>query len=80
MNPFDIWAPDCRCDMNNTAFSAYAYHEQQIEDFIEALAASPDPNDGAAQIRIAASVGISPNSLTPDELRYIEREVEKRYG
>ena len=80
MNPFDIWTPDCRCDMNNTAFSAYAYHEQQIEDFIEALAASPDPNDGAAQVRIAASIGISPNSLTPDELRYIEREVEKRYG
>ncbi len=80
MNPFDIWAPDCRCDMNNTAFSAYAYHEQQIEDFIEALAASPDPNDGAAQVRIAASIGISPNSLTSDELRYIEREVEKRYG
>ena len=80
MNPFDIWAPDCRCDMNNTAFSAYAYHEQQIEDFIEALAASPDPNDGTAQVRIAASIGISPNSFTPDELRYIEREVEKRYG
>ena len=79
MNPFDIWAPDCRCDMNNTAFSAYAYHQQQIEDFIDALAASPDPNDWICELAALAAANLDPSTLTSDEREYIEREVAKRW-
>ena len=78
LNPFDIWAPDCRCDMNNTAFSAYAFHQQQIEDFIDVLAAADDPNDRYEQLAAARCVGLDPSSLTSDEKEYIEKEVVKR--
>ena len=29
---FDIWAPDRHSSINNLAFSAYAFHQQQIEE------------------------------------------------
>ena len=76
---FDIWAPDRHSSINNLAFSAYAYHQQQIEDFITVLASQDDPNDGDIQIQAAQYVGLDPNSLTSDEIEYIEREVAKRY-
>ena len=75
----NLFAPDCRCDMNNTAFSAYAYHQQQIEDFIDALAASPDPNDWTCQCAAAGAANLDPSTLTSDEREYIEREVAKRW-
>lgn len=77
---YDLWAPDHRSKMVNTAFSAYAYHQQQIEDFIEVLAASDDPNDSYEQYAAARCIGLNPNSLTSDEIEYIEREVAKRHG
>lgn len=76
---FDIWAPDRHSSINNLAFSAYAYHQQQIEDFINALAATSDPNDYSNQCAAAQCAGLDPNSLTSDEIKYIEREVAKRY-
>lgn len=76
---FDIWAPDRHSSINNLAFSAYAYHQQQIEDFINALAATGDPNDYSNQCAAAQCAGLDPNSLTSDEIKYIEREVAKRY-
>lgn len=76
---FDIWAPDRHSSINNLAFSAYAYHQQQIEDFITVLASQDDPNDGDIQTQAAQYVGLDPNSLTSDEIEYIEREVAKRY-
>ncbi len=76
---FDLWAPDHRNKANNIAFSAYAYRTQEIEDFIDVLAASDDPNDGHNQIAAARCIGLDPNSLTPSEIKYIEREVEKRH-
>jgi hypothetical protein len=75
---YDIWAPDHRSKVVNTAFSAYAFHQQEIEDFIEVLAATDDPNDRANQYAAARCVGLDPNSLTSDEIKYIEREVAKR--
>ena len=47
--PYDLWAPDHRSKVTNVAFSAYAYHQQGIEDFINALAATEDPNDYGVQ-------------------------------
>ena len=76
---FDIWASDRHTSINNLAFSAYSYHQQQIEDFINALAATSDPNDYSNQCAAAQCAGLDPNSLTSDEIEYIEREVAKRY-
>ena len=77
---FDVWAPDRHSSVNNLAFSAYAKHTQEIEDFIELLANSGDPNDGEVQLVVAQYVGLDHTSLTTDEIEYIEREVSKRYG
>lgn len=76
---FETWAPDRHTSINNLAFSAYAFHQQQIEDFIDALAATSDPNDYSNQCAAAQCAGLDPNTLTSDEIEYIEREVAKRY-
>lgn len=60
------------------AFNAFAYHQQNIEDFIDALAASDDPNDYSNQYAAARSANLDVNSLTIQEREYIEREVIKR--
>ena len=78
--PFDLWAPDNRSKVTNVAFSAYACHQQEIEDFIDVLAASDDPNDSYEQYAAARCIGLDPNSLASDEIEYIEREVAKRHG
>lgn len=75
---FDLWGPDRHTSVGNLAFSAYAFHQQQIEDFIEVLAAADDPNDGYEQLAAARCVGLDPSSLTFDEKEYIEKEVAKR--
>lgn len=76
---FGITPPGCDCSMEFLAFNAYAFHQQEIEDFIEVLAATDDPNDRANQYAAARCVGLDPNSLTSDEIKYIEREVAKRH-
>lgn len=76
--PFDIWAPDHRCSMNNTAFSAYTFRQQQIEDVIAALVNSDDPNDDLVQQNAFSTAGINGDSLTDDEVTYIEREVARK--
>ena len=76
---YDLWAPDYRNKVVNVAFSAYAFHQQQIEDFINALAATSDPNDYSNQCAAAQCAGLDPNTLTSDEIEYIEREVANRY-
>ena len=77
---FGISGPGCRCSMENLAFNAYAYHQQKIEDFINTLAAFDNPNESANQYAAAQMVELNINSLTSDEIDYIEREVTKRYG
>ena len=76
---YDLWAPDHRSKVVNTAFSAYAYHQQGIEDFINALAATEDPNDYGVQREIARSLSINMDDFTDAEIEYIEREVAKRW-
>ena len=79
LNPFDIWAPDCRCPVNNTAFSAYAFREQQLMDIIQQLSTiDDDPNDFLVQQKIFSEIGIDSDSLTNQEIMYIEREVSRR--
>ena len=56
----------------------YANHQQKIEDFIKALAASGNPNDGTTQRYLASEIGLSFNELTSSDIEYIEREVAYR--
>lgn len=76
---YDLWAPDHRSKVVNTAFSAYAYHQQTIEDFINALANTHNPNDYEIQRHIAHQLSMNLDDLTDDEIEYIEREVAKRW-
>lgn len=65
--PFDIWAPDHRCSINNKAFSAYIMHSQEIKDAISTLVVATNPDECKIQ-----------NIFTDEEIRYIEREVSWR--
>lgn len=63
----------------DNAFLCYASYNQKIEDFIDLLAAADDPNDVATQDELSMRVGLTWSWLSDDELRYIEREVAKRW-
>lgn len=76
---FGIDSPGCQCSMEHLAFNAYVFHQQQIEDFINTLAATSDPNDDSNQCAAAQCSGLDSNILTSDEIAYIEREVAKRW-
>ena len=77
---FETWAPDRHSFINNLAFSAYAFHQQQIEDFINTLAATSDPNDYSNQCAVSQYTGLDLDTLTYDEIEYIERETARRYS
>ena len=77
--PYDLWAPSHRSKDTNVGFSTYAYHQQGIEDFINALAATEDPNDYGVQREIARSLSINMDDFTDADIKYIEREVAKRW-
>ena len=72
---FGINGPGCQCSIEHLAFNAYAFHQQQIEDFINALAATSDPNDYSNQCAAAQCAGLDMNTLTSDEIEYIEKKV-----
>jgi hypothetical protein len=57
----------------------YTYHQQKVEDFINELAATEDPNDYGVQREIARSLKINMDDFTDAEIEYIEREVAKRW-
>ena len=77
--PYDIWAPGERTKVENVAFSSYAYHQQEIEDFINALAAVHNPNNYEVQCDIARNLGIRIDDFTDDEINYMENEIGRRY-
>ena len=70
---FDLWGPDRHTSVGNLAFSAYAFHQQQIEEFISYLAAADDPDDTITQMEIAAECSLNLDDLTEDERFYIAR-------
>ena len=59
--------------------SMYYHHRQKMEDFINKLAATPNPNELVTQHRIAREVGINLEHLTSYDIDYIEKEVAKRW-
>ena len=75
---FGLFAPDRHTSINNLAFSAYAYHQSAIDDYVNLLAAADDPNDSYMQTSLLYQVGLSPDALTSDDIEYIEREVTKK--
>lgn len=76
---YGITPPWYQDPVEHTAFNAYAYSQQRIENFINALAATADPNDYSNQCAAAQCADININSLTRSEREYIEREVAKRW-
>lgn len=86
--PFEVWAPDYRSHMNNTAFSLYAMESEgdlptrrgKIERVIKELLASDDPSDFQVQCAIYDKVGIDSDTFTDEEINYIETEVARRWN
>ena len=86
--PFDVWAPDHRNHMNNTAFSLYAMENEgdlptrrgKIERVIKELLASDNPGDFQDQSNIYDKVGIDSDTFTDEEINYIETEVARRWN
>ena len=65
--------------MQDFLFMIYACEEQKKEDFINALANEPDPNDPIVQESIAYELGIDFDLWSKWDWEYIQREVEKRW-
>lgn len=63
-----------------SVFSMYANRQQNIEDFINLLATDEYADDADRQAQLCERCGMSPHLLSPDERRYIEKEVNKRRG
>ena len=66
--------------MKDFLFMIYACEEQKKEDFINALANEPDPNDPIVQEEIAYNLGIDFDLWSKWDWEYIMREVEKRWS
>lgn len=74
-----ILAPNARTPINNTAFTFYAMRQQQIEDVINLLVITDNPNDFETQREVYEAVGINSDSFTSDEIKYIEYQITKRW-
>jgi hypothetical protein len=64
--------------IEQTAFNAYAYHQQSVDDFVKLLAADACPNSLTTQMDLLNWVGLNPEDLTDEDIDYIEREVNRR--
>ena len=73
-----ITSPWYRDPIEHTTFNAYAYHQSAIDDYINLLAAADDPNDPYTQTSLLYQVGLTPDTLTSEDMNYIEREVSER--
>ena len=71
MNPFNLYAPSHRSDVENIAFSGYAKHEQELEDIIVNIVAHARIGDFNFNIEID-------DDLSDDDLAYIHKEVARR--
>ena len=62
-----IDAPWYRDPVETLAFNAYAYHSQEVEDVIKMI------GNGATSIQCDTD-------MSESDMRYIEKEVARRYG
>lgn len=65
--------------MFDLPFMMFICEEDKKEQFIEALAQEPDPNDPMVQDEIAYRLGIDTTLWTRWEIEEIEREVSRRW-
>lgn len=75
---FGISSPGCQCSMERTAFNSFVYHQAKLDDYINALAKTDNPNDYWNQRYAARQAGVDFNDFSPEDREYIEREVSKR--
>ena len=67
--------------INDPAFIGYAFEcdrNQKLQEVIDDFCQVYDPNDSATQAMVFNSAGIDPDSLTKEEINYIEKEVNRR--
>ena len=64
---------------SNPGFACYAIHKQSIEDFINMLSKEDDPQDPVVQCHCAVQCCLDWSCLSSDEIKYIEREVSRRW-
>ena len=69
--PFDLWAPDRHTKINNVAFSAYAVHEQEKADIVEAILARAAEGDYNFNIDVN-------DDFSDEDLEEIKTEVLRR--
>lgn len=69
--PFDLWAPDRHTKVNNVAFSAYAKHQQELEDIIDFIVQTIE----AQKCDFSLSLW---DELSESDVEYIEKEVYRR--
>lgn len=68
--------------INDPAFIGYAFEcdrKNQINEVIEEFLNVFDPNDTATQRSVFNSAGLDPEELTPEEIEYIEQEVNRQW-
>ena len=70
--PLDLWAPDRHTKVNNVAFSAYAKHQQELEDIIEYIV--QEARAGRCDFSLSLW-----DELSDADVEYIEKEVIRRY-
>ncbi len=63
----DLWSPSRETAVENRAFSAWAFHTQQLEDIVDAIA------HGNTSISVS-------DDFTDDDLTYIRHRLNEKYG
>lgn len=84
--PFEIWAPDHRSHVVNTAFSCFAMESEgdlptrrgKIEKVIKILAVAANPDDFATQCAAYNEADIDSDTFTDTEIEYIITEVRRK--
>lgn len=71
MNPFNLYAPGYRSDVENVAFSVYAKHQQELDDIVREIVAHARIGDFNFNIDID-------DNMSDEDLAYIQREVARR--
>ena len=65
---------------NNLAELMYVDHNSHIEDYIEELAAEPEPHLPKTQRIVASRVGLDYSMLDSYDKSYIEERLSNRHG
>jgi hypothetical protein len=64
---FDLWSPSRETAVENRTFSAWAFHNQQLEDIVDAIA------HGNTSISVS-------DDFTDDDLTYVRHRLNEKYG